>query len=151
MAEKYLESFHPSIIHLLVKSEVIGIDPGDSTGIYRLKNGAGETLDYLDMLNYLRCYTSGSVLVVERFTNRPAAFAKAPIAAKICGAIDYHCFLNMTAPVWQEPSVIKTMMPSAVELKSLGWHWKTRHEFDALRHALYYVLTNKSEDSRDHA
>lgn len=125
----------------------MAVDPGDTTGV--------ATLDYIprfvsysygDFLDYLRFFEGHgriATFVVEQFVTRPGNFARIQYAGRVIGAIDYFARKNGARVVYQQPSTVKTMIPLK-ELKSTpGWSCKTAHEWDALRHLIYYLLTRK--------
>lgn len=124
---------------------VAGVDPGDKTGVYNLSKAVcwSATYDYKQLLVALENSLQRPTLtiVVEQFIDRPASFARTQIAAKVCGALDHYAYHYGLKIVYQSPQVIKTMLPGAVEFRKAGWAWEDQHEFDALRHAVYYLLT----------
>lgn len=140
----------PEEIRLMIDRKyerVIAIDPGDTTGFCMLYecNPVLRTLNYSE---FLRLLTKNDgcqyeTFVVEQFVTRPGVFAKTQIAGKVCGALDLYCLQNGLPIIYQQPSTIKTMLPDKTALKAAGWSWSTPHECDALRHAIYYLLTRK--------
>jgi hypothetical protein len=128
-------------------TRLIGVDPGDTTGVYVLYRElahVGMSFTYEPFLKWvINRGMSPAVFVVEQFVARPAAFAKEQIAGKVCGACDFYCALRKFPLHYQQPSTIKTMLPDNQALKDAGWTWNTPHERDALRHCLYYLLTRK--------
>lgn len=128
---------------------VLGIDPGKMTGLAILTPHSieFETLPYTAFLDKVGCWhRSRIVYVTEQFIVRPCSFAQNQEAPMLNGAIEAasRWFPHKTL-VYQSPQLIKTMLPDLASIRKAGWKWKTRHEADALRHAIYYLLTRGSK------
>lgn len=133
-----------SILDLLLPNEeIIAFDPGDNTGVatISLHHQYLATYVYDYLLTFLKNSYPSSVYVAERFVTAPNPFAKNQIAGKVCGALDYHTRLQGKVVVYQSPADMKTMLPDLKALRRGGWSWSTDHERDALRHAIYYLVT----------
>lgn len=127
---------------------IIAVDPGDKTGVVILGTGITSTFHYEEFLSNFAtiqgfCNLARPIFVVEQFITRPGSFAREQIAGKVCGACDLYCRQNGLTIVYQSPSNVKSMLPDNKALKAAGWSWSTPHERDALKHALYFLLTRK--------
>ncbi len=135
-----------AVFSRLKKESIVSIDPGDSTGVYILEpfnTGYHATYTYplfLEWLRRIQLYPKSS-FVIEQFISRPGLFAKNQAGPKVCGAVDLFCLQNDIPLYHQSPQVIKTTLPDAKEFRKARWTWSNPHEFDALRHAVYYLLT----------
>lgn len=137
--------------------QVIAVDPGDSTGIavlWRTRDNRKivhfYTLVYEQVLRFLdeendeykhRDWLDSIQYVVERFVTRPGRFAKQQYAGKVCGAVDMLCEIHAINVTYQDPATMKTMLPDVAALKAGGWSWSSKHEQEALLHAIYFLHT----------
>ena len=135
------------ILSLVEEDEtIIALDPGDITGIAKLLRVCYITHSaiYTELINELIPQLvgyPGMKIVAEEFVTRPSGFYKTQYAGRVCGIFDYWCCTNRVPLIYQQPQAIKTMIPGAIDLKMAGWEWRTKHEMDAIRHGIYYLLT----------
>ena len=131
---------------------LLAVDPGKHTGIVEIRNGAlfrASTLDPKEMLEGLICgqWIYYKTWIVERFSlypwkSRALSFSEC-LPAQLIGAIKLHTCQQNIELVLQTAGVVKGAITDE-QLKRMKTDWsgklKNKHERDAARHALYYLI-----------
>lgn len=134
------------------KITIVAIDPGNDTGLALIRpDGTIEcaTMDYRKIVHSLAVngwwFCAGQVFVVEQYTRRANVQGFAiEIAPRVIGAIELFAEQHGISVVFQSPGDAKAFSTDD-KLKPTGWKWSTRHEKDALRHALLYIYKHAGD------
>jgi hypothetical protein len=142
---------------------VIGIDPGQSTGLVALRDGQlfgvrqGDWRSVMvtlrGLLHAAREDGVDAVIAIERFatTNRPGRRTTQPLATQICGAVDLLADVYGASVTRQSPADAKKLTTNT-DLRNMGlWVRQTdvdrpdaNDANDAMRHALLYLATYRA-------
>jgi len=127
---------------------LIGIDPGENTGIVEVNNGlisCRGTKSVTQVWEYINLLRSDHILVIENYleyhSSRGGNIFKAPIPAHIIGAIQYQSFWLKFDLILQHANVGKQSCPDDMLKLFFDTKGFTRHEKDALRHVVAYALS----------
>ena len=119
-------------------SIIIGIDPGETTGLCVLVDGGFNTgcevTSYQEISIFISRWKPGVLVIEDYIISRLPSRPKQPL--KIIGMVEYFGILHGWPVVIQSPSVLGRML-RRVE----GMH-PSKHVRSACAHALYYHLTS---------
>lgn len=135
----------------LPKINLMAFDPGKATGMVRYDCGDVETYTYTEdgFLEYLSHPTLlfADIYVVEEFRLYPHMATTLSNhrmeVSELIGIIRANAHIRGIHVVFQGAGQAKQLCTDEL-LKQYGWYnvAKNRHERDALRHALYYLITH---------
>lgn len=139
---------------------ILGIDPGNVTGVANWCIGQGGTpaseevpADEMGewLSDFLKAAPAGAVRVfAERYTMTPGIKTAQPAALEVMGVVKHECRQNWAPLEWVQPSTSKHMGADSV-LRKIGWYRKTKdgHANDAMRLIIFGLArTDPDEYSR---
>lgn len=148
--ETYVKTTDPAHFQIgMTHPLVVALDPGETTGAALRDSEGNWTIAHfttlLEVYTYL-CDTNPPVIIYERFIIQPRQKI-VPAPLKVIGVVELYQQQFDPRLVAQTPSQAKNFVSDTLLRRNNLWIRGMQHGRDAVRHLLYWLITERKDAS----